>query len=98
MLTKSNRTKKSPAPLQIPPGFLSVRLAAAWAGGRSVSTLERWIRRGLPVYRESPRGARLVKPSDIEHFLTREIRPTPNLEAIVNDAVAGVLQGGGRAR
>ncbi len=74
------------------PGFLPVDKAAEWAGV-SVKSMKRWIHRGLPYYQACPRGRILVKPGDIESFLTRQQAPKPVLDALV-DQVMGELRGG----
>jgi hypothetical protein len=50
----------------------------------SSKTMQRWIERGLPISQAGPREKILIKPSDIERYLTRRQRPQPNVEAIVN--------------
>ncbi len=67
--------------------------AAAWAGV-SPRTLKRWITRGLSTYQAGPREKVLVRPGDIEQFLTRKQAPTPDLGAMVEEVVQG-LSGGG---
>ena len=74
------------------PGYLPVKQAAVWAGV-SPKTLKRWISGGLPHYRGSPRGKVLVRPADIDQFLTRETVPQVDLNRVVDDVVAGVLKG-----
>ncbi len=74
-------------------GYMSIVDAAAWAGV-SPSTLKRWIRRGLPIYQAGPREKVLVRPGDIEQFLTRKQVPTPDLGAMVDEVVQGLSQQG----
>jgi hypothetical protein len=69
------------------PGYLPLREAAAWAGV-SVRTMKRWITKGLPTYQAGPREKVLIRPTDIDAFLTRQQRQAPNLDAMVN----GVLK------
>lgn len=57
------------------PGFLTLQDAAKWASV-SKKSIERWIKKGLPVYQSGPRMKRLVRPRDIEQFL----KTTPTLE------------------
>ena len=64
--------------------------AAAWAGV-SPRTLKRWIRRGLPIYQAGPREKVLVKPGDIDQFLTR--KQVPDLGAMVEEVFQGFNQG-----
>ena len=74
------------------PGFLPLDRAAAWVGV-SVKSLKRWFERGLPYYQPCPRGRTLVKPGDIESFLTRQQAAKPELDRMVEE-VMGELQGG----
>ena len=73
------------------PGFLSIDHAAQWSDV-SVKTIKRWIRKGLPCYQEGPRTKVLLRPSDMEAFLTRRQVPKSNLEDMV-DTVMSELQG-----
>ncbi len=75
--------------LPIMPGFLSLTNAAAWAGV-SPRTLRRWIAQGLPTYQASPRSKVLLRPSDIELFLTRQQVERPDLNAMVEEVFASV--------
>ncbi len=75
-------------------GYMSLVDAAAWAGV-SPRTLKRWIRRGLPTYQAGLREKVLVRPGDIEQFLTRKQAPTPDLGAMVDEVLQGFSQGGG---
>ena len=70
-------------------GYMPLEEAAAWAGV-SPRTLKRWIRRGLPTYQAGPREKVLVRPSDIDQFLTRKQVPTPDLGAMVEEVLAGL--------
>lgn len=65
--------------------------AAAWAGV-SKRTIKRWIGRGLPCYQAVARGKVLVKPEDIEAFLTKRHVAQPNLDELVGE-VLEELQG-----
>ncbi len=67
-------------------GYMPLVEAAAWAGV-SPRTLKRWIRRGLPTYQAGPREKVLVRPGDIDQFLTRKQVPTPDLGAMVEEVV-----------
>ena len=71
-------------------GFLD-KLAAAQFACVSVRTVERWIRDGLPVYRETPHSKMLVKPADIEAFLQRQQRPQQDLTQIIDEIVDEVM-------
>ena len=72
--------------LTIQPGYLPLREAAAWAGV-SVRTMKRWITKGLPTYQAGPREKVLIRPTDIDAFLTRQQRQVPNLDAMVNEVL-----------
>ena len=63
--------------------------AAAWAGVSS-RTLKRWIRRGLPTYQAGPREKVLVRPEDIDNFLSRRQVPSPDLGAMVEEILGGM--------
>lgn len=66
------------------PGYLSLNHAAAWADV-SVKTLRRWIAVGLPVHQAPTGGKVLVKPQEIEQFLTRRQAPKVDIDALVNE-------------
>ena len=68
------------------PGFLPLHQAAQWAGV-SERTLKRWIARGLPRYQAGPRTKVLVRPADIDAFLTRQQVQQPDLNAMVEDVL-----------
>ena len=73
----------------VPPGYLTLKGAQAWAGV-SQRTIKRWIAAGLPTYQAGPRTKILVRPADIERFLTRKQVNPVDLDAIV-DEVMGQL-------
>ncbi len=73
-------------------GYMPLVEAATWAGV-SPRTLKRWIRRGLPIYQAGPREKVLVKPGDIDQFLTRKQVPVPDLGAMVEEVLQGLSQG-----
>jgi len=77
----------SQSTLSRPLGFLPLQEAAAWAGV-SVRTLKRWINQGLPFYQAGPRTKVLIRPADIENFLTRQQHQTTSLDALVNETLA----------
>ena len=72
--------------LTMEPGYFPLRKAAAWAGV-SVRTMKRWITKGLPTYQAGPREKVLIRPTDIDAFLTRQQRQVPNLDAMVNEVL-----------
>jgi predicted site-specific integrase-resolvase len=65
---------------------MSLKDAAAWAGV-SGRTIKRWIAAGLPMYQERPRSKILIRPEDIELFLTKRQVPGPDLNAIVSQVI-----------
>jgi excisionase family DNA binding protein len=71
---------------------MPLREAAKWAGV-SPKTLKRWISKGLPRYRVGGRGKVLVRPADIDQFLTKEAVSQFDLDRVVDDVVASVLKG-----
>ena len=70
----------------VTPGFLSLEHAAQWADV-SVKTIKRWIEQGLPKYQAGPRAKVLIRPGDIEVYLTRQQVNAPNLNALVDDVI-----------
>ncbi len=72
--------------MQLMPGFLPLEQAAAWAGV-SVRTLKRWIERGLPRYQAGPRSKVLIRPADIEAYLTRQQANPPTIDVLVDEVV-----------
>ena len=70
------------------PGYLSIEEAARYAGV-STRTIKRWIRAGLAVYQGTPRGKVLIRPTDVDTYLTR--RQVPQVD--LNTMVEGVLLG-----
>ena len=73
-------------------GYMPLVEAATWAGV-SPRTLKRWISRGLPIYQAGPREKVLVKPGDIDQFLTRKQISVPDLGAMVDEVFQGFSQG-----
>ena len=69
----------------IQPGYLSLHEAASWSGV-SVRTLTRWIKKGLPTYHAGPREKVLIRPADIDAFLSRQIQAS-DLHAMVEDVL-----------
>lgn len=74
-----------------PARYLSIEGAAQYASV-STKTIQRWMRAGLPVYQGIARGKVLIRPTDIDVYLTRRQARQIDLDALVNDAVRG-LQG-----
>jgi hypothetical protein len=50
--------------------------------------MKRWIVQGLVVYQAGPRTKVLIKPSDINEFLTRKQTPQVDLKALADDVWA----------
>ena len=75
------------------PGYLSLEHAADWADV-SPRTIKRWIKAGLPTHQAGPREKVLVKPQDIDQFLTKKQAPTPDLGAMAEEVFQGLSQGG----
>jgi len=68
----------------ITPGFLPLKEAATWAGISS-KTLKRWIESGLPKYQAGPGSKVLIRPGDIEAYLTRHKTARHDLDVMVNE-------------
>lgn len=68
-------------------GYLPLSVAAQWAGV-SPRTLRRWISCGLPVYRSGPRSKVLLRPCEIDQFLTRQQASSPDLSAMIEETMA----------
>ncbi len=66
------------------PGFLPLAEAAQWAGV-SPRTMKRWISKGLAYFQEGPRTKVLIRPGDIEEFLTKRQMAKPDLDAMVEE-------------
>ena len=75
----------------IQPGFMPLAEAAAWAGV-SPRTMRRWISQGLPRHQAGPRGKVLIRPGDIEQFLTRQQAAKPDLDAMVDEVMNELAQ------
>ena len=73
----------------IHPGYLSLRDAATWAGV-SPKTVRRWFGKGLPRHQAGPREKVLVRVTDIEAFLTKQVTPHVDLCAMVDDVLKGL--------
>lgn len=71
------------------PGYFSIEHAAVWADVHP-RTIKRWIAQGLPTYQAGPQTKVLIKPGDIDAFLTKQKAATPDLDAIVKDVLAGL--------
>ena len=78
--------------LTIQPGYLPLLEAAAWAGV-SVRTMKRWIKKGLPTYQAGPREKVLIRPADIDAFLTRQQAQEPDLETMVQEVLRSLSKG-----
>jgi len=52
--------------------------------------MKRWIMQGLAVYQAGPRTKVLVKPSDIDKFLTRKQTQPVDVKALVDEVCASL--------
>ena len=75
--------------LPLQPGYLPLDKAAEWAGV-SKKTMKRWIGRGLPRYQAGPREKVLIRPTDIEVFLTRQQVCKADINSMVNEVLRGL--------
>ena len=64
------------------PAYLSLKEAAVWAGV-SARTMKRWLVGGLPSYQAGARTKVLIRPTDIEQFLTRRQVLQVDIDALV---------------
>lgn len=67
-------------------GYLPLKQAAVWAGVSS-RTMKRWLDGGLPSYQAGPRTKLLVRPIDIDQFLTRRQVSQVDIDALVNETL-----------
>ncbi len=67
-------------------GLWMTDVPAAWAGV-SVRTMKRWIKKGLPTYQAGPREKLLIRPADIDGFLTKCQAHPVDLDAMVEDVL-----------
>ncbi|MCH8039058.1 MAG: helix-turn-helix domain-containing protein [Nitrospinae bacterium] len=74
------------------PGFLSIPSAARWADV-SPKTVKRWMSKGLHFFQEGARTKVLIRPGDIEQFLTKRKVAKSSLDQMV-DSVLEELQRG----
>ena len=72
--------------MTIQPGYLPLITAAEWAGV-SQRTMKRWIKKGLPTYQAGPGEKVLIRPDDINAFLSRQQAHVPNLNAMVEEVL-----------
>ncbi len=73
-----------------PPGFMPLNEASAWAGV-SPRTMRRWIDQGLPRFQSAPRAKVLLRAADIEAFLERRQTTKPDLNALVEEVLKGMV-------
>ena len=69
---------------------MSLDSTATWCDV-SRKTVQRWIGKGLPVYQEGPRTKVLIRPCDIEAFLTRRQLAQPALDQMVDQVLADLM-------
>ena len=67
-------------------GYLPLKEAAIWAGV-SARTVKRWLADGLPSYQAGHRTKVLIRPMDIDEFLTRRQVPQVNIKALVDEVL-----------
>lgn len=72
-----------------PVGYLTIHGAAQYASV-SAKTVSRWVASGLPVYQGTTRGKVLIRPADIDAYLTRRQATVVNLNALVEDVLQGL--------
>jgi hypothetical protein len=68
------------------PGYLPLKQAADWAGV-SARTMKRWLAGGLPSYQAGPREKILIRPVDIDQFLTRRQVPQVDIDSLIAEAL-----------
>ena len=68
-------------------GYVTLQRAAEWASV-SEKTLKRWVGRGLPIYQAGPRERVLLKPEDIDRFLTCKRTQPIDLHQLVDEVMA----------
>ena len=78
------------------PGYLSIGGAAKYASV-SRKTMKRWIQGGLPVFQGTIRGKVLIRPNDIDAYLTRKQVAQVDLSVMVNDVLRDLGQVSGVA-
>jgi predicted site-specific integrase-resolvase len=68
------------------PGYLPLKQAAVWAGV-SARTMKRWVAEGLPSYQAGHRTKVLIRPMDIDQFLTRRQVPRVNIDTLIDEVL-----------
>lgn len=76
------------SPVELQRGYVTIDGAAEYASV-STRTIKRWIKAGLPRYQGCSRGRVLLKPSDIDLYLTRQQAPQIDLDMMVDEDLAG---------
>lgn len=56
----------------------------------STRTIERMIARGLPCYRTSARGKRLIRLDELRTFLIKQQAAPANLDALINEVASSL--------
>lgn len=54
--------------------------------------MKRWIRKGLPIYQVGPKEKILIRPTDIDTFLTRKQRVPIDLNIMVEDVLKSLTR------
>jgi hypothetical protein len=71
------------------PGYFPIMQAAKYASV-STKTIHRWINLGLPVYQGTTRGKVLIRPTDIDSYLTRRQTRQVDLDAMVDEVLQDI--------
>ena len=71
---------------ELPRSFIALQTAVQWCDV-SEKTVKRWIGQGLPVYQAGARNKVLIRPADIETFLTKKQVPKSDLDVMVAEVV-----------
>ncbi len=72
-------------------GFMSIETAAKWCDV-STKTIQRWIEQGLPKWQAGPRSKVLIRPEDIENFLTKGEKTEEDLGRLVEEVIQELRQ------
>jgi len=56
----------------------------------STKTIHRWINLGLPGYQGTTRGKVLIRPTDIDSYLTRRQTRQVDLDAMVDEVLQDI--------
>lgn len=73
-------------------GYVTIDRAAKYASV-STRTIKRWVKAGLPVYQGTARGRVLIRPSDIDTYLTRKQAVQVDLSVMVEQVLRDLSVG-----